>query len=135
MSEERMLTLADKLKALRDQKAALQDEEKSVQAEIDQIQSDLIELMVTEECTGFKRNGFTFSLVIKEYPGAVPEEKDELYAQMRLHGFDHLFTINAQTLSATVKELKSNNDDILPEWLEGLIRIYEQPSIRVTKSK
>ena len=52
-----------------------------------------------------------------------------------MHGFDHLFTINTQTLSATVKELKSNNDDILPEWLEGLIRIYEQPSIRVTKSK
>ena len=54
---------------------------------------------------------------------------------MKQHGFEHLFTINSQTLSATVKELKTNNDDTLPEWLEGLISIYEQPSIRVSKSK
>ena len=74
-------------------------------------------------------------LVIKEFPGAVPEEKEELYRRMREHGFDHLFTINTMTLGATVKELKANNDDILPDWLEGVIQIYEQPSIRVAKSR
>ena len=71
----------------------------------------------------------------KEFPGAVPEEKEELYRRMREHGFDHLFTINTMTLGATVKELKANNDDILPDWLEGVIQIYEQPSIRVAKSR
>ena len=135
MSESRMLHTADTLKALRDKTNELQAQLKEVQAQIDDTEAALIEMMTTEECSGFDRSGSRFSLVIKEYPGAVPEEKDELYAQMRLHGFDHLFTINTQTLSATVKELKSNNDDVLPEWLEGLIRIYEQPSIRVTKSK
>ena len=135
MTETNMLETADALKALRDQKSELQAELKDVQAAIDETEAKLIEMMTNEECTGFDRNGTRFSLVIRELPGAVPEEKETLYAQMRAHGFDHLFTINTLTLSATVKELKANNDDTLPDWLEGLIQIYEQPSIRVAKSK
>ncbi len=135
MTEKSMLSAADTLKALRDEKADLQAKLKEVQESIDAVESELIQMMTDEECTGFDRNGIRFSLVIKEYPGAVPEEKEELYRRMRSHGFDHLFTINTQTLSATVKELKANNDDTLPDWLEGVIRIFEQPSIRVSKSK
>lgn len=134
MNDNRMLELADHLKMLRDRKAAAQAELKEIGAEIDSVESALIEIMTAEECTGFKRGGSTFSLVIKEYPGAVPECKEQLYAQMKQHGFEHLFTINTQTLSATVKELKANNDDILPDWLDGLISVFEQASIRVTKS-
>ena len=106
-----------------------------MQENIDAVEAELIQLMTDEECTGFDRNGSRFSLVIREYPGAVPEEKEELYRRMRTHGFDHLFTINTQTLGATVKELKANNDDVLPDWLEGVIQIFEQPSIRVSRSK
>ena len=73
--------------------------------------------------------------MIREFPGAVPEEKDELYRRMKEHGFEYLFTINPMTLSGTVKELKSNNEDRLPDWLEGVIKVFEQPGIRVTKSK
>ena len=135
MTENTMLTAADRLKALRDQKSELQAQLKTVQEGIDAAEAELIQMMTDEECTGFDRNGIRFSLVIKEYPGAVSEEKEELYRRMRYHGFDHLFTINTQTLSATVKELKANNDDTLPDWLEGVIHIYEQPSIRVSKSK
>lgn len=134
MNENRMLELADQLKELRDRKSAAQAEIKEIGAEIDAVESALIEIMTAEECTGFKRGGSTFSLVIKEYPGAVPECKEQLYAQMKKHGFEHLFTINTQTLSATVKELKANNEDTLPEWLEGLVSIFEQASIRVTKT-
>ena len=135
MNEKSMLAAADTLKALRDEKADLQAKLKTVQEGIDTVEAELIQLMTDEECTGFDRDGTRFSLVIKEYPGAVPEEKEELYRRMRTHGFDHLFTINTQTLSATVKELKANNDDVLPDWLEGVIQIYEQPSIRVSRSK
>ena len=135
MNEKSMLTAADTLKALRDEKSALQAKLKEVQEGIDAVEAELIQYMTDEECTGFDRNGVRFSLVIREYPGAVPEEKEELYRRMRTHGFEHLFTINTQTLSATVKELKANNDDVLPEWLEGVIQIFEQPSIRVSKSK
>lgn len=135
MENSNMLLLADRFKELRDKKAALQDELKALQAELDQAEAALVEAMTTEECSGFKRNGFGFSLVVKEYPGAIPELKAELYDAMKKHGFEHLFTINPMTLSGTVKELKSNNDDVLPDWLEGLVRIYEQPSITVRKSK
>ena len=135
MENTNMLLLADRFKELRDKKAALQDELKALQAELDQAEAALVEAMTTEECSGFKRNGFGFSLVVKEYPGAIPELKAELYDAMKKHGFEHLFTINPMTLSGTVKELKSNNDDVLPDWLEGLVRIYEQPSITVRKSK
>ena len=135
MIEKSMLSAADTLKALRDEKSDLQAKLKEVQESIDTVEAELIQLMTDEECTGFDRNGTRFSLVIKEYPGAVPEEKEELYRRMRTHGFDHLFTINTQTLSATVKELKANNDDVLPDWLEGVIQIFEQPSIRVSRSK
>ena len=135
MNEKSMLAAADTLKALREEKADLQAKLKTVQEGIDTVEAELIQLMTDEECTGFDRDGTRFSLVIKEYPGAVPEEKEELYRRMRSHGFDHLFTINTQTLSATVKELKANNDDTLPDWLEGVIHIFEQPSIRVSKSK
>ena len=134
MTEKSMLAKADRLKALRDKKNDLKDELKALQEEIDYLESQLIEIMIDEECTGFDRNGFHFSLVTREYPGAVPEEKDELYRRMKEHGFEHLFTINPMTLSGTVKELKANNDDILPDWLEGVIRIFEQPSVRVTKA-
>ena len=134
MEEERMLVMADKLKELKDRKAALQDELKSTQSELDQAEADLVALMTSEECEGFKRNGYSFSLTIREYPGAIPEVKEEMYAAMKAHGFEHLFTINPMTLSGTVKELKANNDDVLPEWLDGLIRIYEQPGITVRKS-
>ena len=135
MNERSMLSAADKLKSLRDKKIELAEQLKTLQNEIDQTEADLIEIMTNEECTGFDRNGSRFSLVIREYPGAVPEEKEELYRRMRDHGFDHLFTINTQTLGATVKELKANNGDTLPEWLEDVIKIFEQPSIRVSKSK
>ena len=135
MSEKSMLAAADTLKALRDEKLELQEKLKGVQEGIDAVKAELIQYMTDEECTGFDRNGSHFSLVIRDYPGAVPEEKEELYRRMREHGFEHLFTINVQTLSGTIKELKANNDDVLPDWLEGVIQIYEEPNIRVTKSR
>ena len=134
MSESRMLHTADTLKALRDKKNELQAQLKEVQAQIDEAEAVLIEMMTTEECSGFDRSGSRFSLVIKEYPGAVPENKAQLYEEMRSHGFDHIFTINPMTLSATVKELKTENNDVLPEWLDGLVRVFEKASISVRKS-
>lgn len=57
--------------------------------------------------------------------------KPELWAAMRENGFDNLFSINSQTLSATVKELITENGGVLPEWLDGLIKIAEKNTIRI----
>lgn len=133
MADSKMLTLADELKELRDKKADLDYQTREVNGQIEGIEQELIQEMTNEECESFKRNGVTFSLVVKEYPAAVPEMKGELYEKMKSMGFEHLFTINTQTLQATLKELKSNNDDVMPEWLDGLVKVAEKASIRVAK--
>lgn len=131
----KLLELSDKLKELRMQKSDLEREVKGINEEIDGVTTEMIDLMTTEELTSFNRNGTTFSLVTQEYPAPEPERKGELWEVMKKNGFEDLFTINSQTLSATVKELIAANEGILPEWLDGLIKIAEKNSIRVVKSK
>lgn len=131
----KLLELSDRLKELRTQKSDLEREVKGINEEIDGVTTEMIDLMTTEELTSFNRNGTTFSLVTQEYPAPEPERKGELWEVMKENGFEDLFTINSQTLSATVKELIAANEGVLPEWLDGLIKIAEKNSIRVAKSK
>ena len=131
----KLLELSDRLKELRMQKSDLEREVKGINEEIDGVTTEMIDLMTTEELTSFNRNGTTFSLVTQEYPAPEPERKGELWEVMKKNGFGDLFTINSQTLSATVKELIAANEGVLPEWLDGLIKIAEKNSIRVAKSK
>lgn len=131
----KLLELSDRLKELRMQKSDLEREVKGINEEIDGVTTEMIDLMTTEELTSFNRNGTTFSLVTQEYPAPEPERKGELWEVMKKNGFEDLFTINSQTLSATVKELIAANEGVLPEWLDGLIKIAEKNSIRVAKSK
>ena len=131
----KLLELSDRLKDLRTQKSDLEIEVKGINEEIDGVTTEMIDLMTTEELTSFNRNGTTFSLVTQEYPAPEPERKGELWEVMNKNGFEDLFTINSQTLSATVKELIAANEGVLPEWLDGLIKIAEKNSIRVAKSK
>lgn len=131
----KLLELSDRLKELRTQKSDLEREVKGINEEIDGVTTEMIDLMTTEELTSFNRNGTTFSLVTQEYSAPEPERKGELWEVMKKNGFEDLFTINSQTLSATVKELIAANEGVLPEWLDGLIKIAEKNSIRVAKSK
>ena len=133
--DNRLLELSDKLKDLRLQKSELEVQTKGVNEEIDGVMTEMIGIMTTEELTSFNRNGTTFSLVTTEYPSPEPDKKGELWEAMKANGFEDLFTINSQTLSATIKELILENDGVLPTWLEGLIKIAEKNSIRVAKSK
>jgi hypothetical protein len=135
LTDTKRFELAEFLKELRDEKDELENKVKGLNAEIDSIQQELIDDLIANESTGFNHKGYNFSLVVKEYPGAEPERKDELYRVMKEQGFEHLFTINSQTLGATLKELKANNDDVLPEWLEGLVKIAEKPTIRISKGR
>ena len=133
--DNRLLALSDKLKDLRLQKSELELQTKGVNQEIENVMTEMIGIMTTEEVTSFNRNGTTFSLVTTEYPAPEPDKKGELWEAMKANGFEDLFTINSQTLSATVKELISENDGVLPTWLEGLIKVAEKNTIRVAKSK
>lgn len=133
--DNRLLELSDKLKDLRMQKSELDLQTKGVNQEIENVMTEMIGIMTTEEVTSFNRNGTTFSLVTTEYPAPEPDKKGELWEAMKANGYEDLFTINSQTLSATVKELISENGGVLPEWLTGLIKVAEKNSIRVARSK
>ena len=43
-------------------------------------------------------------------------------------------TVNANSLSAFVKEQIAENQDTVPEWLNGLVHVYEQTAVSVRKS-
>lgn len=134
MAENNMMGYADTFRELRDKKSELEYAVKQVNEELQVVERDLIQSMTDNECDGFKHNGKNFVLMTKEYPSAVVERKAELYDAMKEQGFEHLFTINTNTLSATIKELKGCNDDQLPEWLSGLVKNAEKVSIQLRKA-
>ena len=128
-----MFGLSDELKSLKDTKRVQEEELKKTNAEIAEVETALITQMVNEEISSFKRNGQGFSLVIQKYPQAEPDQKNALYEELKVRGYEHLFTINHQTLTSTLKEMIANNDDEMPNWLDGLVKNFEKPSIRIYK--
>lgn len=132
MNEE-LLELADKYLEAREEKAVMENKVKELGKVVDAMEREMIQRMTDSEIDSFKRNGILYSVVTREFQTANPERKDELYSQMKEKGYEHLFTINTNTLSATVKELISENDGKLPTWLDGLINRSEKQIIRVKK--
>lgn len=130
---ETILEIADKYLEKREKKSELETQIKDVNKELESLEQELIGLMTDNEIDSFKRNGILYSVVTREFQSANPEKKEELYLQMKQKGFEYLFTINTNTLSATVKELIAENDGKLPDWLEGLINQTEKQSIRIKK--
>lgn len=132
-----MFELADKLKELRERKAELSEETKQNNAEIEKAELELSELMAKTETQSFQRAGTLFYLTTKTYASADKEHKDELFEALRGEGFGSLITetINANSLSAFVKEQMSENDDILPDWLEGKVNVFDKVTVNLRKSK
>lgn len=135
MDENRMLELADFLAELKENKAAAEAQLSAINADIEAVQEELIMLMTDAECPSFKRGDKQFSLVVTSYPSPVPENKGELWEVMKANGFEHLFTINPRTLQGTVKELIEANEGVLPDWLDGLIRVADKAIVRVQKAR
>jgi hypothetical protein len=127
--------LLEVLIELREMKDALEKRVKTLNGEIDDIEQELITDMIENEDASFNHKGVTCSLVQREFVSPDQERKDDLWSAMRDNGFEHLFTINSQTLSGAVKELIADNDDRLPEWLDGLVKVTEKPSIRLSRGK
>lgn len=43
-------------------------------------------------------------------------------------------TVNANSLSAFVKEQVAENGDMLPDWLDGLVNVFEKTTVGVRKA-
>ena len=131
-----ILEWADKLKALRDRKAELEAELKDVNAEIDNADWHLSNLMAESETQNFTHAGTTFRLVTKTRASAKAGRKDDLFEALRGEGYGDMITetINANNLSAFVKEQIAENGDALPEWLDGLVSVFEKTTVGVRKA-
>jgi len=131
--ELEMEQVAEKVLEIREQKTELETQLKAINKVLEETEWQLINIMTDKEMDSFKHKGINFTLATKEFKSANPETKDELYLQFRKHDMDYLFTINANTLSAKVKELTEENEGVMPDWLDGLINTYEKQYISVRK--
>lgn len=134
--EMNMYELAEQLKQLREEKRNAEQRVKDINAEIDKTEYALVQLMAETETQNFTRAGTMFSLTTKTRASAVAGHKDKLYSALKENGFGDLVyeTVNVNSLSAFVKEQISENQDTVPEWLNGLVNVYEQTSVSVRKS-
>ena len=132
-----MFELADRLKELKERKTELAEETKANNAEIEQAEFQLSQLMASTETQSFQRAGTLFYLTTKTYASANKENKDELFDALRNEGYGSLITetINANSLSAFVKEQMSENDDVLPDWLDGKVNVFDKVTVSLRKSK
>lgn len=136
MELDPMLQLAEQLKALRDKKTELEAYVKEINAEIEEVDFKLASMMAESETANFTHAGTMFSLTTKTRASAMAGNKEELFEALRREGYGDLVyeTVNANSLSAFVKEQIAENDDVLPGWLEGLVSVFEKTSVGVRKS-
>lgn len=136
MQTQNMYELAEQLKQLREKKKAVEQQLKDIHAEIAQTEYQLSMQMAETETQNFTRAGTMFALTTKTRASAMAGRKDELYAALKENGYGDLVyeTVNANSLSAFVKEQIAENQDTVPEWLSGLVHVYEQTSVSVRQS-
>jgi hypothetical protein len=133
---EIMFELADRLRRLREAKDEAEQKLKDISAEIDEVDYQLSELMMESETQNFTRAGFMFVLTTKTRASATSGRKEELFDALRGSGFGDLIyeTVNANSLSAFVKEQITENGDALPDWLDGLVNVFEKTTVGVRKA-
>jgi predicted nuclease with TOPRIM domain len=135
MDSEKMFELADRLRELREAKQATEQELKAINDEIDEVDYRLSELMAETETQNFTRSGIMFYLTTKTRASAMADRKDELFSALKSEGYGELVTetVNANSLSAFVKEQITENGDALPGWLDGLVNVFEKTTVGVRK--
>jgi len=135
-NSEKMFELADRLKALRDEKKDAEQRVKELNAALDETDAALAQLMTDTETQNFTRSGTMFCLTNTTRASATADRKDELFEALRAEGYGGLVydTVNANSLSAFVREQISENDDVLPDWLEGLVSVFEKTTVGVHKA-
>ena len=133
---ETMFELADRLKTLRDEKKELEQHLKDVNAKLDEADVALSQIMTDTETQNFTRSGTLFCLTNTVRASATADRKDKLFEALRAEGHGGLIyeTVNANSLSAFVKEQIAENDETLPSWLEGLVNVFEKTTVGVRKA-
>lgn len=109
---------------------------KELNAALEETDAALAQLMTDTETQNFTHSGTMFCLTNTTRASATADRKDELFEALRAEGYGGLVyeTVNANSLSAFVREQISENDDVLPDWLEGLVSVFEKTTVGVRKA-
>lgn len=135
MDNSVMFELADRLKTLKEEKKQKEIELRNIGDMLTEIEAALAEFMTLNETPNFTYGGTSFSLRTNLKALAVSGKKDELYNLLKNEGYGSLVveTVNPSSLSAFIKEQISENENELPEWLDGLINIFEKSTVSTRK--
>lgn len=136
MPENEIFKLADRLKALDENEKATKAKLKEITAEKARVNQELSDSMINEEMQNFSKGGKLFFLDTKLHASAISDKKNDLFNNLKEQGFGDLIyeTVNANSLSAFVKEQIEQNEDQLPNWLNGLVNVYEETKVGMRKA-
>ena len=134
-----LLALADRFKALREERDALKGQLSDTNKALEEAERQLTDMMAEAECPNFTRGGRQFIMTTTTRWSAEAERKQELYDALRAGGYDHLFTVNHQTLGSFVREqveetADDNGETHVPGWLDGLVKSYDDVGITMRKA-
>nr|PZN59300.1 MAG: hypothetical protein DIU58_18110 [Sphaerobacter thermophilus] len=127
--------LADRLLELRDRKAELEELLKEVNAEIERTNQQLVEAMVAEELQSFVRGDKLFYLRTETYVSPAAERKPELIEWLKANGLGDIVqeTVHPRTLSAAVKEMLEEDDELPPDLAE-LVNVFEKTTVSLRRA-
>lgn len=137
--DNELFLFADKLRALRDEKDTTKSILSDIEKEIGDVEWKLSEAMATAECSNFTRGDKQFILVTTSRWSAADGRKEDLYEALKEQGFEHLFSVNTNTLASFVKEqveetANDNGETHVPDWLNGLVKNYDKTGITMKSS-
>ena len=137
MDNSVMFELAERLKVLKDEKKQKELELRNINDMLTEIEAALAEFMTLNETPNFTHGDTSFSLRTSLKASAVAGKKEELYDLLKSSGYGDLVveTVNPSSLSAFVKEQIAENENELPDWLDGLINIFEKNTVSTRKYK
>lgn len=130
-----VFTLADHFRELKEKKETLEDALKKLNAEIESVEEQLANEMINEENSKFTRRGKTFYLTEKLHVSALADRRDELHRWLKENNYGAMVKeyVFPSTLKGFVKEQLEENDG-LPEAIEGCISYFKRPAIGMRKS-
>jgi len=136
MDDGAVFRLAARLKQLKGRKEELEEARKELNRDIEEAQARLAGLMIDAELRNFTRDGTQFVLVNAVRASARAGAREELFSALREQGHGGMVseTVNANSLSSFVKEQIEENGGDLPGWLEGLVSVFEQPTVQLKKT-
>jgi len=139
MAENPMLALADNFKTLREERDDLKDRLAAANEALKEAEHQLTDMMAEAECPNFTRGGKQFIMTTTTRWSAEAERKQELYDALRAGGYDHLFSVNHQTLGSFVREqveetADDNGETHVPEWLAGLVKSFDDVGITMRRA-